>query len=651
MKKILFTLILLLPAFSAWSATYYIDWAGGDDTCDGSTKQTKAEDAAAENDGTCSWKRAPGMKGCWVGDGTACATKAAAGIDPDDQFILKGGVTWPNAALPYDLIYGGGTSGHTVYIGVDATWYTGVSWARPILNAEGTAVADNSDASLHNVMMRSYNGYFVIDNIEFTGLIQDSDTYYPSMLQIGTGTEVKNCYFHGWSHGGTATQDRIEIIGTGTEAAVDLTQSIHDCVLDGSDSTSGAADSGKLITGMVGHVYKNYLGYATNALCCAARGYIWGNTFDHISYDNFDAGTHINNIENEGGLGTVYIYNNFFTSPSGGCMLLYPKDGYHNYVFNNVVINDDQQTIQLGSKWLTSNTVSNNYIWNNSLHAISTGNTRISGDGFSTYHFNILSYYNNHLIGSSTDLISEGNYETYNHDNNLEWTWDTMTTNNYNVVSTYPLYPPSGGATVDAGTSMTDFCATLTDNGPSAPTTACTYDTTLGVDYNATTHTVTYPKRTALARSTWDIGAYELDVDTPPPADPTYAINTAGSSFTVTFAEAVTHGAGGTTGWVLTSDGGAVTATYSSGAGSTALVYQLSRTVYSTETVTGTYTQPEDPGITDIAGNRFATVTDEAITNNSTATAGAPTYPKMTLSTGSNVTLSPSGTGSFTLAP
>ncbi len=116
----------------------------------------------------------------------------------------------------------------------------------------------------------------------------------------------------------------------------------------------------------------------------------------------------------------------------------------------------------------------------------------------------------------------------------------------------------------------------------------------------------------------WDIGAYEVS-DTTAPANPTYAINTAGSSFTVTFSEAVTHGAGGTTGWVLTSDGGAVTATYSSGAGSTALVYTLSRIVISTETVTGTYTQPT-AGITDIAGNEFATVTDEAITNNSTAT-------------------------------
>ena len=97
---------------------------------------------------------------------------------------------------------------------------------------------------------------------------------------------------------------------------------------------------------------------------------------------------------------------------------------------------------------------------------------------------------------------------------------------NYSDLS-YPYYPTSSGApTVDTGTDLAAYCNLLTDNSPSMPHTDCLKDTTLGVNYNTSTHTIAYPKRTALNRpqgSAWDIGAYEYvsgENDIIPPASP-----------------------------------------------------------------------------------------------------------------------------------
>lgn len=100
-------------------------------------------------------------------------------------------------------------------------------------------------------------------------------------------------------------------------------------------------------------------------------------------------------------------------------------------------------------------------------------------------------------------------------------------------------------------------------------------------------------------------------------------IDEAGTSLTLVFDEAVTFGAGGNGGWVPTLTGGAATLTYASGAGTTTLVYTLSRTVDLGETGTVAYTQPSG-GVEDAAGNDLAEIVDGAVTNNSTQ-GGGPT--------------------------
>lgn len=112
--------------------------------------------------------------------------------------------------------------------------------------------------------------------------------------------------------------------------------------------------------------------------------------------------------------------------------------------------------------------------------------------------------------------------------------------------------------------------------------------------------------------------------DTTPPTLSTATIGTNGTTWTLVFDEPVSIGAGGSDGWAVTmTTAGAVTLTYASGSGSTTLIYTGSPTVNSGDTVaTGLdYTQPGD-GIEDASGNDLATISSNAVVNNSTQGTG-----------------------------
>ena len=111
------------------------------------------------------------------------------------------------------------------------------------------------------------------------------------------------------------------------------------------------------------------------------------------------------------------------------------------------------------------------------------------------------------------------------------------------------------------------------------------------------------------------------DVTAPTVSSATIATN--GTSITVNLDESVTTGAGGATGWTATgSTRGAQTMTYSSGTGTSALVFTVPLAFYSVETVTLGYTQPTN-GWEDSSGNELATIVTQATTNNSTQTVPA----------------------------
>ncbi len=96
-----------------FAATYYVDFVDGSDAYAGTSKAAP-------------WKLAPGMKG-FAGRYTHKA---------GNQFIFKGGVTWPKSVLPLKILYSGAPGAVDVYGGEDLTWYAGEFWSQPVFDGQ-----------------------------------------------------------------------------------------------------------------------------------------------------------------------------------------------------------------------------------------------------------------------------------------------------------------------------------------------------------------------------------------------------------------------------------------------------------------------------------------------------------------------------------
>lgn len=85
----------------------------------------------------------------------------------------------------------------------------------------------------------------------------------------------------------------------------------------------------------------------------------------------------------------------------------------------------------------------------------------------------------------------------------------------------------------------------------------------------------------------------------------------------IALTEIVYAGAGGNAGFSLSAPAGSVSLAYSSGVGTSVLIYNASRAISTTETgITCSYVQPGN-GIEDAAGNDLASFASVAVTNNS----------------------------------
>jgi hypothetical protein len=203
-------------------------------------------DSNTGKDETHPFLHAPFMPNCT----STCAT-AQSGFAPGQGIILRGGDTWyyfngtPLIGLPANWPGGvansggayawrptvSGTASNLVYIGVDKGWFTGASWARPIISG-GNATFKPSSPNFYdptttsvtscafpnkNLDYMAFTGttYFIEDNIEWTGLCWDGvpsnssqsgtqETDYIKHYQGGgTGSSPRyffNNYAHGWSH-------------------------------------------------------------------------------------------------------------------------------------------------------------------------------------------------------------------------------------------------------------------------------------------------------------------------------------------------------------------------------------------------------------------------------------------------------------------
>jgi len=128
-----------------------------------------------------------------------------------------------------------------------------------------------------------------------------------------------------------------------------------------------------------------------------------------------------------------------------------------------------------------------------------------------------INLYNNHTISSASPMYTtsdctSGCKVTQNPSPNLIQTKAKANAQGYRLTQTFSFSPTAArNATVGTGVNETSLCMTISSLNAAAGT-ACQSDTTYGVIYDTTNHTLTGPARTPVARPSsgaWDAGAYQ----------------------------------------------------------------------------------------------------------------------------------------------
>lgn len=496
MRGILILLCVLLWISSAEAATYYIDYTGG-------------SDANSGTDTAHPWKYLKCMVG--VG-GVASAHTPIAG----DVFVLKGGVTWPNAAFPCKWIWSG-TAGNRITVTVDATWYTGGSWSRPIWDAEGIAIVGAQNSFLWFNLTAYHDITF--SNIEVKGFYWSGAYTYGKCAQIqgtpATNLTLDQFYIHGWAHGSSAVgtrSDTCNILLGDSNLPNMLGSVLQNSIIDGSDSTGGG-DSGR------DYLWPSYINNVLhdlpNPMTVKGNSTIAGNQVYNCN-PTWDGNDHTNVFESLGALAahTLYFYNNIFHDYAEGCeSAFFAGQNATVYAWNNLWYN------HLGSSGNPPEFDSqapappNVYFWNNTIVALPGGYCARKGHTGGTPA--VIKIQNNHCIttlGTAWDPAITATSLTIDH--NILQTPTEATAGGYTAAqSPYTYYPTAGNsATVGVGINLTASCVTI----------ALCIDTAYGATIGAN-HTVVVGARSPFSRSgtaAWDVGLYQFANSSPIPVAP-----------------------------------------------------------------------------------------------------------------------------------
>jgi hypothetical protein len=333
-----------------------------------------------------------------------------------------------------------------------------------------------------------------------------------------------NLYFHGWSHvtfscstvGGepSGNCDGAFGINLGSTQANEEGDVISNVVFDGSDT-----DRRSLLPIEFGgyDIQNSYFGHT-------GTGVVTNNT--HVFHDNLleyllqsgDGQAHTNGFEfNVEWVGNNAVYNNVirYLWLSDACEVSqWMAPNATDYYFNNLVYGlgcsanyfDAVGAASGGSNGWTLNAFNNTWVvpTSGAINANPAGTT--------------LNWYNNHCIipGGGTSGSCYAGAGTLNYLTNVVQDTTVASGQGYTASETYAYLPSaSTNATAGAGTNEEGYCTTLlgsSDTLLQAAGTACKSDTGYACSYNSTTHSVTCPARTVVARppsAVWDAGAYE----------------------------------------------------------------------------------------------------------------------------------------------
>lgn len=312
----------------SWAATYYIDYATGADTNNGTSKSTP-------------WKLHPYMPGF----------NGSYSHVPGDVFVFKGGVTWPATTMPLTIAASGSAGNIDTYT-VEQTWYSGGAWSQPIFDGNNS-LGRNSFLIGDNYQPQSY---LLFDNLHLKNCGADDGSGTALSFGGGSHIEVRNMLLEPDAVGAFS-------YGVGSGSASDI--SFHDSHvrLAGRSVVFGA--SGAVVDNV--KIYNNLMEGPGDAGTGTfhADGFMIGNpataecaangvaTVTNIQFYNnkFYGDWHTGgtaHIYSNGCTDGVTIYNNVFSYENTGCsgyllapglVVLYSKDN-HIKIYNNTFSND-----------------------------------------------------------------------------------------------------------------------------------------------------------------------------------------------------------------------------------------------------------------------------------------------------------------------
>jgi hypothetical protein len=481
---------------------FYADFASGSDGNPGNSE-------------TAPLQHFPGMQGC---SGSCSAITPSAG----EGFILRGGVTWPNSSLGWYWTWSGssttsspGCSGSgCIYIGVDPNWFTGSSWARPILNAGGAAVSPVSSGPA-NTLFGCYCNYLVFDNIELTGLYWSGVPAYGSSDNIGlaggmpghgTNDTFEHLYVHGWSHAASSSgtvENPCGFVGDTGDPNNNANTILEYSVISGADTTQ---DSCSLVFGSPPYIAYNVLEYGSSAMVIDSPISVHDNIVQNV-VTSFDTSAHENALE-ENYSGNTTVYNNIFRHIGSGSLTLWlaPDSGSTAYVFNNVIYDTDTGNVLDFAASLKTSPSGSIVFWNNTVECGQDSNPNAVCAGGINSQISAVTLQNNHFITNAASYWAT-NGVTPTQVSNLFQTKSAAASQGYTSSEAYAFSPTAAyptDSTPGKGTSAAALCA-------ASGVSACNNDTAYGVIYNTANHTVASPGRQSLAwKSPPDIGAYSF---------------------------------------------------------------------------------------------------------------------------------------------
>jgi hypothetical protein len=505
------------------------------------------------------WLHAPGMSSC---------SSTCAGVTPTagEGFIFEGGSQW-HYGTGTPLIGGSGitvsqsgSSGSPLYYGVDPTWFSGGSFARPIFNQDNPLSTSTVSSCTFSDTGTAYNvtGSFVItDGFEFTGNCLPSGSNSTFSQESGNHNIDERLYIHGWTVPTGFTSDLDGKIGQPSNSNPGTPNNNRTLfsVIDGVDSSLASCNSPSCIdqsgNGVLNHeatgwgigdgedVEYSIIRHTSQGIQAGNICVLIGDLFEYIFEP--DTGAHGNVLEavlgnNAAGYCSTFIAYRDVTrftdtgetwNPSSSNYFIFNSTwtGPFGHSFGTPPTVFDPNCLELAGDTNGSNTVTAAHLYNNThqqCEAYATASNSTTGGWASG---STIALENEHVMDFTSPVCSSGFWAVRSGssatctDNGGEVFQTTSVANGQGYTTSNTYAPTSGSnATVGAGNNNTSFCSGLSGflgvssarvqaDCKTATSEAVSEISSWGGEF------ASYPTITVNTRPSsgaWDAGAYEF---------------------------------------------------------------------------------------------------------------------------------------------